>query len=584
MRSEVPPGAFRMCLALLLSLAIILLACPGRASAAEREMRGIWMHATQIKTRAEADQWIARIGRANINAVFILVWYWGGQAFYHSDLCPMGDGVEEGFDPLGHMVQQCHKRGIEVHAWFVNGAYGAAEPRHVLDKHPDWAVDTGGGGELWYDFGKPEVRKFQSDLMIECLTKYNVDGLHFDYIRYGPRMCLCKHCQSEFAKRYGYEPITEQRTANFPVVASVSSNPAVEPTTAEVLVEFSNGTPAIAMNKLGAGEVLLLNWHAEGGRPLAVAETVKRTLSRWRASQEQVFVMDTEPNRERYGTRFTSAAVEWFRQMGYPAKPIREDRLPKLPKGSLLVLSAVYYIPDDTAKQLERFVADGGRLVVIDGPVHSMRNPSVQRVLGMKGAGRYFSTVTAMSATGHSGLVPSDGRKIDMEKEKLRSRKWAEFRKWGVTELVRDVYRRAKAAKPHAQVTAAVFTPLASAEKALQDWPRWLREGTIDYVIPMAYTMDSSKLADQLREWKSIDPHLERIVPGLSIYTRTAGGSSTRDIDLILSQHRLCMQAGAHGNVYFALHYLNDPLATAFKAGPHKAMLQAYRPATRNAP
>jgi uncharacterized lipoprotein YddW (UPF0748 family) len=186
-------------------IAVLLLVGAGLpAFAAEpQQMRGVWMHATQIKTRAEADACVARIHRANLNAVFLLVWYWGGQAFYHSQLCPMGEDVEPGYDPLGHMIAQCHQRGIEVHAWYVNGSYGAAKPLHVLDEHPEWAVQTDGSGELWYDFGKPQVRKFQSDLMIECLQNYDLDGIHFDYIRYGPKVCWCNHCQEESAARYG---------------------------------------------------------------------------------------------------------------------------------------------------------------------------------------------------------------------------------------------------------------------------------------------------------------------------------------------------------------------------------------------
>jgi uncharacterized lipoprotein YddW (UPF0748 family) len=44
---------------------------------------------------------------------------------------------------------------------------------------------------------------------------------------------------------------------------------------------------------------------------------------------------------------------------------------------------------------------------------------------------------------------------------------------------VRDVHRRAKAARPEVEVTAAVFTPLPSAADVCQDWPRWLKEGIL---------------------------------------------------------------------------------------------------------
>ena len=131
----------------------------------------------------------------------------GRAAGFQSPLCPMIEGVEPGYDPLHYMARECHRRQIEIHAWFVNGAYGCPKPRFVLDCHPDWAVDSGNKADpLWYDLGQTEVRRFQSDLMIGALTQYDLDGLHFDYIRYnGPAVCHCKHCQAEFAARYGLQ-------------------------------------------------------------------------------------------------------------------------------------------------------------------------------------------------------------------------------------------------------------------------------------------------------------------------------------------------------------------------------------------
>ncbi|MCU0916938.1 MAG: family 10 glycosylhydrolase, partial [Planctomycetes bacterium] len=196
-------------------LAVLLTSSSLSAGATRPELRGIWMHATQAKTPAQADALIARVERANLNAVFVLVWYWGGQAYFRSALCPMADGVEPGYDPLGYLVQKCHQRGIQVHAWFVNGAYGSQHVRHVLDKHWEWAVQDG-TGTLWYDFAKPDLRRFQSDLMIECLRKYDIDGLHFDYIRYGPRQCYCYYCQTTFARRYGFTELTQDRRTTFP--------------------------------------------------------------------------------------------------------------------------------------------------------------------------------------------------------------------------------------------------------------------------------------------------------------------------------------------------------------------------------
>jgi uncharacterized lipoprotein YddW (UPF0748 family) len=571
----------RVCLAL---LCLGLLDGRSWASGQGAELHGIWLHGTQVKTPVEADAAIAKIEQAHFNAAFVLVWYWGGQAFFRSDLCPMGDGVPAGYDPLGYMVEQCHKRGIQVHAWFVNGAYGSPKIRHVLDKHPDWAVDDGAGGLLWYDFGKLAVRRFQSDLMLECLRRYDVDGLHFDYIRYGPHQCYCATCQQEFARRYGFEALTGSRRSSFPVAVDVTANPLAKPTTAVVLAEFSDGTPAIALNRLGAGAALLLNWHAENEMPPAVAEVVKLMLGMWTVAGAQVHITTTAATRNEYGTGSLDAAKVALARLGYPPQSVAPEPIAKLPAGSVLVLPAVYLIPEDTRADLEQFVRRGGRLLLIDGPVKAMRYAAMQRITGFAGTGRYFRRVEVIRSTGRSPLIPRDRVHIDPASWKRRMAKWAEFRKAGVTELVRDVSRRARALKPKARISAAVFSTLESADSVYQDWPRWLRERTLDFVVPMAYTEDAAELTRQLAQWKTVDPSLARIVPGLSLYCESDGKNLPRSPDLVRSQYRLCRRHGARGNVFFSLPYLSDPLMDLFRTEFYPGGSPAPTPALRRVP
>jgi len=496
----------------------------------------------------------------------------------------MGEGVQAGYDPLGYMIEQCHKRGIQVHAWFVNGSYGSQEVRHVFDKHPDWAVQDGTGSRLWYDFGKPEVRRFQSDLMIECLRKYDLDGIHFDYIRYGPQQCYCDYCQQTFARRYGFEPLTRDRRSTLPAGADITANPLAQPTTAAVLAELSDGTPAIAMNKLGEGMVLLLNWHAENEMPPAVAEIVRLSLGVWTTGGAQVYITTTAANRNEYGTGSLESARTALTSLGYRPKFLPAEQIAGLPVGSVLVLPAVYIIPEGMAGHLEPFVRKGGKLLIIDGPVKSMSIPAIQHITGFAGAGRYIRRPDVIQSTGRSPLVPRGKQNLDLADWKRRMAQWAEFRKLGVTELVRDVYRRAKGLKPNVQVSAAVFSSLESADSVYQEWPRWLREGTIDFVVPMAYTTDTAELGRQVAQWKTIDPELQRIIPGLSIYQETAGKTTTRNLELIRSQHRLCRQQGAHGNMHFSLQYLSDPLIDLFRTEFYPTKTPAYVPPLRRQP
>ena len=547
----------RVCIAPL--LAVLLLPVCALLGVQWPELRGVWVHGTQLKTPAEADAVIAKIDRAHLNAAFVLVWYWGGQAYFRSALCPMGEGVPPGHDPLGYMVQQCHKRGIQVHAWFVNGSYGAPEVRSVLDKHPNWAVQDG-SGSLWYDFSKPEVRRFESDLMIECLRTYDIDGIQFDYIRYGPHQCYCDYCQQTFARRYGFTPLTQERRTTFPAGATVTGNPLAKPTTALVLAEFYDGTPAIALNKLGKGTVLLLNWHAENEMPPAVAETVKLTLGIWTTGGGPIHLTTTPATRAAYGNSALETMRVCLARMGYQPTSIPPENIPRMTSDSVLVLPAVYIIPADIAAHVEQFVRKGGRLLIIDGPTKSMSLAALQRVTGFASTGRYLNRDDVIKSTGRSPLVPKGKHTMNLWDWKRRMSKWTEFRKLGVTELVRDVYRRAKGLKPNVQVTAAVLNTPQSAEAAYQQWPLWLREKTIDYVIPMAYTDDTAELSRQIAQWKKVDPSLQRIIPGLSIYEDATGKAVTRDLGLIRRQRTLCQQQGTHGSMYFSLQYLSDPL------------------------
>ena len=109
-------------------------------------------------------------------------------------------------DPLGDALADARRRGIEVHAW-VNAllAWSApappADPAHVWHRHPDWFVTRAGSsmlelsraeldrsgleGEGWFlDPERPEVRSELRRFVLELATRYDVDGIHLDYIRY----------------------------------------------------------------------------------------------------------------------------------------------------------------------------------------------------------------------------------------------------------------------------------------------------------------------------------------------------------------------------------------------------------------
>ena len=78
--------------------------------------------------------------------------------------------------------------------------------------------------------------------------------------------------------------------------------------------------------------------------------------------------------------------------------------------------------------------------------------------------------------------------------------KWAEFRASNITKVVRTVAERVRAESPGVQISAAVFrNPATDADTMGQDWPRWCREGWLDFVCPMDYVESAAMFKSQAR-------------------------------------------------------------------------------------
>lgn len=109
----------------------------------------------------------------------------------------------KGWDPLGVACIEAKKRGMEIHAWFWSFAVGNTRHNPIIGKDPDypgpvlskhdmtWALSTATGTlvppkqhEYWLDASNPECRKYIKDLISETISKYQVDGIQLDYIRY----------------------------------------------------------------------------------------------------------------------------------------------------------------------------------------------------------------------------------------------------------------------------------------------------------------------------------------------------------------------------------------------------------------
>lgn len=174
-----------------------------------RETRAVWLttiggldwpriQAIDARSRERQKQELIRIldqyQRANINTVIFQTRV-RAALLYPSKIEPWElsltgvAGKDPGYDPLAFCIDECHKRGMELHAWVVcipigtkerQAKYGAAS---LTKKRPE-LVKTAKGGEMFMIPGKPETADYIANICKEIVENYDVDGISLDYIRY----------------------------------------------------------------------------------------------------------------------------------------------------------------------------------------------------------------------------------------------------------------------------------------------------------------------------------------------------------------------------------------------------------------
>ncbi|WP_313382285.1 family 10 glycosylhydrolase [Proteiniphilum saccharofermentans] len=168
------------------------------------EVRAVWLttnygldwprNRTSVETqKKELTGILDSLKRYNFNTVIFQV-RGRGEVLYRSRIEPMSTLIASAgpgqplFDPLAFAVEECHKRGMECHAWIVT--YPLGNDRHVrslgarsiVKKNPSLVKQF---QQEWYlDPGNPRTDDYLLSIVKEIISGYEVDGIHFDYIRY----------------------------------------------------------------------------------------------------------------------------------------------------------------------------------------------------------------------------------------------------------------------------------------------------------------------------------------------------------------------------------------------------------------
>src|SRR5581483_7253008 len=299
------------------------------------ELRGAWVHDNSLVTAAKIDEIIRRAELGHINAIFANV-FTEGQALFNSQYVEKSRLVKADWDPLAYLVSEAHKRNIQVHAWFVNGPVDHDGVSAIIAKHPEWAlVGPDGQAQPWLNFARPEVRQFLGDLMLETVTRYGVDGIHFDFTRYpGPQWGFDSYTVQAFNASHDFD-VSALRYAELPAYSYFESNLVLKPTSAQVLAEFADGTPAITLNQYGAGQALLFNWRASERRIAAESIILKRAVESMLKPGGQVYLYRTAATTGN-SEDFFNMANAWLTELGWTPAPTDAGGLASLQPGSVI--------------------------------------------------------------------------------------------------------------------------------------------------------------------------------------------------------------------------------------------------------
>jgi len=178
------------------------------------EHRAFWCHSAFGVQGMDWDAAIKLLADNGFTAILPNM-LWGGAAFYESSVLPVAPEVRERGDQIAKCLAACRKYGVQCHVWKVNWNMSGHAPPEFLGKmkaagRTQVRADGKPEGQ-WLCPSHPENQKLEIDAMVEVASKYDVDGIHFDYIRYpGPDACFCPGCRERF------EAATGRKVKNWP--------------------------------------------------------------------------------------------------------------------------------------------------------------------------------------------------------------------------------------------------------------------------------------------------------------------------------------------------------------------------------
>ncbi|MDR2622689.1 MAG: family 10 glycosylhydrolase [Dysgonamonadaceae bacterium] len=173
----------------------------------KREIRGVWLTINYAldwpknpahslsdieRQKADLDRMLDKFEEIGINMVFFQTRL-RGNVIYPSKIEPVSEYFNSkypDYDPLAYAIEACRRRKMECHAWMVVYPAGGSTKRKgrrnyaapVPQRYRGMAKSY--NGSLYLDPGNPQTIDYLLSLVREIVSAYDIDGIHFDYIRY----------------------------------------------------------------------------------------------------------------------------------------------------------------------------------------------------------------------------------------------------------------------------------------------------------------------------------------------------------------------------------------------------------------
>jgi uncharacterized lipoprotein YddW (UPF0748 family) len=199
-----------------IAASLLLLSAPIHS---QDEVRALWVVRTTLTSPAAIATMVTAAKNGGFNTLLVQV-RGRGDAYFQLGIEPRPASLaaQPTFDPLGTTIATAHAAGLQVHAWInVNLVASAAEPPaardHVIYRHPEWLmvpraladdlsnVDPHSPGYvgrlsryarsqaaeiegLYLSPVSPESVAYTTSVVRDIARRYEIDGVHFDYIRY----------------------------------------------------------------------------------------------------------------------------------------------------------------------------------------------------------------------------------------------------------------------------------------------------------------------------------------------------------------------------------------------------------------